>query len=329
MILPPFRLHLPRSLEEALMIAGDCGTDFDFLGGGTDLLPNYKNRLNPRGHVIALSRIAGLADPFRRLADGGFALGAMARLAELQGNEGARRNLPGLIEAISQVATPLVRQSATLGGNLLLETRCYYFNQGYDWRLSKGFCMKAEGDVCLVVPQKEICYAVYAGDTAPVLMTLGATYTLVGFEGSREVAASEFYHPDGIRKNELRKGEILTGVRLPPEAGIARSGYMKLRLRDSFDFPDMGVAASLWLDGDRISRLRLAVTAVSMTPVLFAGATEPLAGRKINLELIEGLAAEVQNRCQPVRNVMFPPQYRKRMVGVYTRRLLARLAGLD
>jgi 4-hydroxybenzoyl-CoA reductase subunit beta len=326
MILPPFRLHLPRSVEEALMIAGDCGSDFDFLGGGTDLLPNYKNRLNPRGHVIGLSRIADLADPFRRLPDGGFALGAMARLAGIEAHDGARRSVPGLVEAISQVATPLVRQSATLGGNLLLETRCYYFNQGYDWRASKGFCMKAEGDVCLVVPQKEICYAIYAGDTAPVLMTLGAGYVLVGFEGSREVAASSFYHPDGIRKNDLRKGEILTEVRLPAEAAVARSGYMKLRMRDAFDFPDMGVAASLWLDGDRIADLRVAVTAVSMTPILFPEVTDPVKGRAITPDLIEALAAEIQNRCQPVRNVMFPPQYRKRMIGVYTRRLLTRLA---
>jgi 4-hydroxybenzoyl-CoA reductase subunit beta len=327
-ILPPFQLHLPRSVEEALMIAGDCGTDFDFLGGGTDLLPNYKNRLNARGHVIGLSRIPELADPLRRLPEGGFALGAMARLAEIEEHPQASRSLPGLVEAISQVATPLVRRSATLGGNLLLETRCYYFNQGYDWRESKGFCMKAEGDVCLVVPQKEVCYAIYAGDTAPVLMTLGASYRLVGFEGSREVAAADFYHPDGIRKNEARKGEILTEVRLPADAGVARSGYMKLRLRDSFDFPDMGVAAALWLDGARIAKLRVAVTAVSMTPLLFPEVTEPLAGLDLTSELIEELASRIQGLCQPVRNVMFPPQYRKRMVGVFTRRLLTRLAGL-
>jgi len=329
MILPPFLLHLPHSVEEALMIAGDCGGDFDFLAGGTDLLPNYKNRLNARSHVIGLSRISELADPFHRLSDGGVAIGAMARLKEIEGDDGARRSLPGLIEAISQIATPLVRQSATLGGNLLLETRCYYFNQGYDWRASKGFCMKAEGDVCLVVPQKEICYAIYAGDSAPVLMTLGASYRLIGFDGTRDVPAADFYQPDGIRKNELRKGEILTEVRLPPEALVARSGYMKLRLRDSFDFPDMGVAASLSLDGDRISDLRIAVTAVSMTPQLFTEVTTPLQGRVIDRALIDVVAAEIQRRSQPVRNVMFPPQYRKRMVGVYTRRLLTRLAGLS
>ncbi|MBI3449241.1 MAG: FAD binding domain-containing protein [Acidobacteria bacterium] len=329
MILPPFQLHRPRSVEEALMIAGDCAGDFDFLGGGTDLLPNYKNRLNARGHVISLSRVADLSTPFRRLPGGGFALGAMARLRDIEADEGVRRNLPGILEAISQIATPLVRQSATLGGNLLLETRCYYFNQGYDWRASKGFCMKAEGDVCLVVPQKEICYAIYAGDAAPLLMALGATYTLVGFDGPREMAAADFYHPDGIRKSDLRKGEILTEVKIPAEAAVSASGYAKLRLRDSFDFPDMGVGASLRLEGARIEDLRVAVTAVSMTPLLFPEVTEPFRGLALTGELIEAVADGIQKRCQPVRNVMFPPQYRKSMVGVYTRRLLRRLGGVE
>ncbi len=309
------------------MLAGDCGTDFDFLAGGTDLLPNYKNRLNPRGNVIGLSRVAGLASPLRRLDGGSFAVGPMTRLADLDRDESLRGRFPGLREAVSQIATPLVRQSGTLGGNLLVETRCYYFNQSHDWRASKGFCMKADGDVCLVVPQKETCYAIYAGDTAPVLMTLGATLVLVGFEGSREVPAADFYQPDGIRKNLLAKGELVTEIRLPAEAASARSGYMKLRLRDSFDFPDMGLAAAVWMEDGKVADLRVATTAVSMTPLLYPEVTAKVKGLPLTRDVIEGVAAEVQSRTMPVRNVMFPPQYRKRMVGVFTRRLLTRLAG--
>jgi 4-hydroxybenzoyl-CoA reductase subunit beta len=326
MILPPFRLHRPRSVEEALLIAGDCGSDFDFLAGGTDLVPNYKNRLNPRGNVIALSRAAELSAPFRRLDGGGYAVGAMARLMDLETDPDLGRRLPGLAEAISQVATPLVRRSGTIGGNLLVETRCFYFNQSHDWRASKGFCMKADGDVCLVVPQKDVCYAVYSGDTAPVLMALGASVVLAGFEGRREVALADFYRPDGIRKNVLAKGEILTELRIPAEAALARSGYMKLRLRDSFDFPEMGVAAALWTERGRIADLRVVVTAVSMTPVLFPEVTEPLRGEALTAEVIDRAAAEVMSRTTPVKNVFFPPAYRKRMVGVFTRRLLGRLA---
>jgi len=320
MILPAFHLHRPTTIDEALSIAASCDNDFDYLGGGTDLLPNYKNRLNPRRHVIALWRVAELAQA------GEDSFGAMTRLAVLEEDAAVRRRHPGLIEAIEQVATPLVRRQATLGGNLLVETRCYYFNQSADWRASKGYCMKADGDVCLVVPQKEICYAVYSGDTAGLLMALDATFTIQGFEGAREVKARDFFQPDGIRKNVLSRGDLVARVTLPPEARHRRSGYAKLRLRDSFDFPDAGVSAALGMHGDVVEDLQIIVSAVSMTPLHFPEITEEARGRKLTPELIEHIASAVAARTQPVRNVMFPPQYRKRMVGLFTRRLLTRLA---
>lgn len=320
MILPAFRLHRPATIDEALSIARDHPGDFDYIAGGTDLLPNYKNRLNPRRHVIALWDVPAL----RAIADHAF--GAMARLADIEQRPASRALHPGLVESIEQVATPLVRQQATLGGNVLLETRCYYFNQSADWRASKGYCMKADGDVCLVVPQKEVCYAVQSGDTAGILLALDAVFTLRGFDGEREVRAREFYQPDGIRRSVMRPGDILTQVRLPADAGRTRSGYLKLRLRDSFDFPDAGVAAAVRLDGRTIEDLSIVVTAVSMTPLCFPEVTDPLRGEEMTGELIERVAGAVAARTQPVRNVMFPPQYRKRMVGVFTRRLLTRLA---
>lgn len=328
MILPPFKLHRPESVEKALLIAGDCGSDCDYIAGGTDLLPNYKNRLNARRNVISLGRVTSLSGTLHQTEDGRLAVGAMCRLVDLESDPRVASDLPGLHEAVTQVATPLVRMSGTLGGNQLVETRCYYFNQTWDWRASKGFCMKADGDVCLVVPQKETCYAIYAGDTAPVLQTLGASYLLIGFDGEREIPAGEFYRPDGIRKNVLTRGEILAAILFPREAAGAKSGYMKLRLRDSFDFPDMGVAASLWEDGGKVVDLRISVTAVSMTPTLYPEVTDSLKGQPVTRDLVDHVAEEVRKRSMPVRNVMFPPSYRKRMVGVYTRRLLERLTGL-
>ncbi len=320
MILPAFRLHQPDTVAQALEIAASCSGDCDYLAGGTDLLPNYKNRLNPRRNVIALWRVREL----RETGDRSF--GAMARLSDLEADRGVRRRYPGLAAAVSQVASPLVRQQATLGGNVLVETRCYYFNQSHDWRASKGYCMKADGDVCLVVPQKEICYAIYAGDTAAVLMALDATFTLSGAAGERGVAAREFFAPDGIRKNVLLPGELITRITLPEGAERCRSGYAKLRLRDSFDFPDAGVAASLRLAGGVVEDLHVAVSAVSMTPVMFPEVTAQARGEKLDSDLIRAIADGIAARCTPVKNVMFPPQYRKRMVGLYTRRLLEQLA---
>jgi len=323
MILPSFRLHRPVTIEEALSIAGDCGNDFDYIGGGTDLLPNYKNRLNPRRNVIALWRVPELN------AVGDRSIGAMTRLARLEQDAPMRSRFPGLVEAVSQVATPLVRQQASLGGNVLVETRCYYFNQSVDWRASKGYCMKADGDVCLVVPQKEVCYAVYSGDTAAILLALDALFTLHGFSGAREVKAREFFQPDGIRKNVMSRGDIITRITLPAEAARCRSGYLKLRLRDSFDFPDAGVAAALRLDGDVVEDLQVVVNAVSMTPLMFPEVTDKARGERITPDLIEQISSAIAARTQPVRNVMFPPQYRKKMVGLFARRLLTRLASAD
>jgi len=318
-ILPAFRLHRPATLAGALDIAGSCREGFDFLGGGTDLLPNYKNRLNPRPDVIALWDVEELR------ARGDRSFGAMTRLAAIEADPATARRWPALAEAVSQVATPLVRQQATLGGNVLVETRCYYFNQSLDWRASKGYCMKADGDVCLVVPQKDVCYAAYSGDTAAALLALGASFTMHGAGGPREVAARDFFHPDGIRKNVLERGELLARITLPAEAEGYRSGYSKLRLRDSFDFPEAGVAAALRLDGDVVEDLRIAAVAVSMTPLEFPEVTGPVRGERLTPELAAHLSEQVAARCQPVRNVMFPPAYRKRMTGVLTRRLLERL----
>ncbi len=334
MILPAFRLHRPTTLAEAMALARDLaakGADgFDFVAGGTDLLPNYKQRLNPRRDVISLAHI----DDLRRIElsiDGAAKIGAHCRLGDVERHPVLAERYPGLVEAAVDVATPLVRQSATVGGNILVETRCYYFNQSEFWRASKGYCLKADGDVCLVVPQKTTCYATYSGDLAPVLMALDATFLLASAEGgARSVPAREFFVGDGIRKNVLRRGEVLVRIDLPAEAAARRSGYRKLRIRDSFDFPLLGVAAALAIDdGGRIGALSVVVNAIHPTPLLMDGATRPLVGRPISAALVDELAADVERRSKAYRNVSLPPSYRKQMVGVLVRRLVSDLAGLD
>lgn len=176
MILAPFDLHRPSTLDEALQLAVELRGSFDWIAGGTDLLQNYKNRLRTKPHVVALDRIDELhgirADR----------IGAMERLGDVCTDPVVRERWPGLAEAITHIASPLVRNSATIGGNLLVETRCFYFNQTPFWRTTKGSCMKAESDVCLVVPQKEVCYAAYSGDLAPIFGVLACSVELAGPE---------------------------------------------------------------------------------------------------------------------------------------------------
>ncbi len=242
MILPAFELHRPTTLEEALELGARFAPDVDYIAGGTDLLQNYKNRLNVMPPVVALEGVGEL-----RGVDVG-RIGAMERLTDVAEHPVVRERWPGLAEAISHVASPLVRNSGTIGGNLLVETRCYYFNQTHWWRTTKGSCMKAESDECLVIPQKERCWAAYSGDLAPVLLVLGASVELAEGASRRVVPLAGFYRGDGIGKNVLARGEILVAVRIPEEAAGLRAGYRKLRLRDTLDYPEMGVAAALRLD---------------------------------------------------------------------------------
>lgn len=319
MIMAPFRLHRPESVAEAAALAAEFGAGrCDFIAGGTDLLQNYKNRLNAKPHVIALENVAEMRGITAER------IGAMERLTDVSRHAVVRERWPGLAEAITHVASPVIRNTATLGGNLLVETRCYYFNQTTFWRETKGSCMKAESDECLVVPQKEICYAAYSGDLAPVLGVLGAAVELASAKETRVVPLTEFYVGDGIEKNVLREGELIVGIRIPEEASTFRAGYRKLRTRDAIDYPEMGCAAALRLDAaGRVEALRAATTAVDVVPH-FRDYTSEYAGRDAR-EAAAAVAADMEDRAQPKKNTAMPVGYRKKMVRVFLQRLLGDL----
>ncbi|MGA7923814.1 MAG: FAD binding domain-containing protein, partial [Thermoplasmata archaeon] len=253
MHLDPFELHRPTTVEEAVALARRHAGAVDFLAGGTDLLPNYKMHLNLRPHVISLDGIPELADrtPER--------VGVMTRLADLEQDRSFRSAYPGIAAAVDEVATPLVRASATVGGNLMVETRCFFFNQSYFWRESLGFCLKADGTACHVVPQTTKCYATFSGDLAPAFGALGAEIEVASMEGRRRFPLLELYDAagDGIRRNSLHPGELLVAVHLPPTARGLTATYRKLRVRPSFDFPELGLAAAARWESDTLRSLTI------------------------------------------------------------------------
>ncbi|MFZ0831237.1 MAG: FAD binding domain-containing protein [Thermoplasmata archaeon] len=321
MHLDPFELHRPESVKETLRLAQEFAPGFDYLAGGTDLLPNYKMHLNIRPHLIALDRIPELQ---------GYDLdriGAMARLADLDNDPQVSKHYPALGEAVHGVATPLVRASGTVGGNLLVETRCFFFNQSFFWRASLGFCLKADGDRCHVVPQKEKCYATFSGDLAPALMVLGASVEAAGPDGTRRLPLADLYSPegDGILRHRLRPGELLVAVHLPPDARHRRSTYRKLRARPSFDFPELGLAVALVRDGANLTNLDIAAGGLETYPRPFAAITRRFIGGPLSSERIAELASAVQAAVRPVHNTAYPPDYRKRMTGVFVRRAVTAL----
>ncbi len=319
MNLPPFVLHQPLTIDEAVATFAQHPGEADWLAGGTDLLPNYKWRLNAKPHVISLHRVEGLRDltPTH--------IGAMVTLRELEGSAELQARLPVIPATARQVASVLLRASGTLGGNLMLENRCFYFNQSEHWRRSWEPCMKAEGDRCHVVPQQELCYATFSSDMAGTLCALDATAQLLGPQAGREVPLQELYLFDGIRRHARTPGELLIGVRLPECAPTWRTGYRKLRLRGSWDFPELGVAISIQIVDGALSRLRIVLNALEQAPRSLDSVTKPYVGGPLSDQAIEELAAASFERARPYRNTSFPPHYRRKMVPVFVRDLLRHL----
>jgi 4-hydroxybenzoyl-CoA reductase subunit beta len=321
MHLDPFELHRPSSVDEVVQLSRELGSSFDYLAGGTDLLPNYKMHLNLKPHLVALEDVAELRG--HSLAH----LGAMARLSDLEEDTALAAAFPPLYQAVREVATPLVRASGTVGGNLLVETRCFFFNQSYFWRNSLGYCLKADGDRCHVVPQKVKCYATFSGDLAPALMVVDAEVELAGPSGRRRVPLPDLYDidGDGIRRTRLAPGELLVAVHLPTASRGRPGNYLKLRVRPSYDFPELGVAASGEFDGRRVRSLRLAVGGADPYPRRFDALTEELVGEELSDDRLAAFAQVIERSVRPVHNTFLLPDYRKRMVSVYVRRALTQL----
>src|SRR5256885_1989190 len=218
-----------------------------FIAGGTDVVPNLKRRQFDVPALIslnALPRVKLIGGDGRR----GLTIGAGVTLEELAHHPALGGPYRALAQACDLVSTPQVRYMGTLGGNLLVDPRCNYYNQTYSWRKAVGFCLKKDGDICLVARSSPRCWAVSSSDSAPVALALNATVTLHGAGGARRVRAHELYKDDGIDYTTKRADEVITSVDVPATEGRMTSAYWKLRRRPAFDFPIFGVAGALHLD---------------------------------------------------------------------------------
>jgi 4-hydroxybenzoyl-CoA reductase subunit beta len=235
-----------------------------------------------------------------------------------------QENFPAIPNAAALVASPLIRRSATLGGNLLLDTRCWHFNQTVEWRRAHGSCLKAEADICRVLPLPgDVCVATFSGDLAPVLLVYGAQFHLFGNSGPRVVDAADFYAEDGIRRFRDKKAdEILVQASLPDDAIQWQVNYQKLRLRDTFDFPEGGVAVGLQLKKGLVTAARIATTAYGSIPMLHFEPAKILLGQPLQSEVIEEVAYALLKEVRPMKNTSMSPAYRKKMARVLCRRAL-------
>jgi len=325
--LPPFTYVSPKTIDQAVRAVADAGPDAMLVAGGTDLYPNMKRRQFEPKTLVGLRAIGELRG-VRGSARDGIRVGACTTLTAVAMHPELARAYEGLSTAAGLVSTPQLRNMGTLGGNVCVDTRCNYYNQSYEWRKAIGFCMKRDGDICLVAPGSPRCWAVSSSDTAPVLWSLGAQIRLAGLGGERTVPIAALYQDDGIQYLSKRADEILTEIVLPPADGW-RSAYLKLRRRGSFDFPILGVAAAVRLEGDVVREARIVLGAVASLPREAPKAAAVLVGQRLTGEVIEAAADAAAGPARPLDNTDLTHPYRKKVTRVYVARALARIAGLD
>jgi 4-hydroxybenzoyl-CoA reductase subunit beta len=303
----------------------DSGPDAMFVAGGTDLYPNMKRRQQTPKVVIGLAQIKDLCT-IKGQPKEGMVLGASLTLADVTADSRIQRAYPAVAKAAELISTPLLRNMGSIGGNLLLDTRCNYYDQNYEWRKAIHFCMKKDGEICWVAPSSPRCWAVQSSDCAPVMVAIGAKVKLVSSSGERMISAADLYNDDGIRHLNKRPDELLTEIYLPPVNGW-RATYWKLRRRGTFDFPVLGVAASLKVSPDgTVEDSKIILGGVGSHPVEAVAAQKLIAGKKLTEDVIREAAHAAYQPAKPLDNTDFAMTWRKEMARYYVAGTLRELS---
>ena len=327
MRLPLFEFRAPRTLDEATRILDGEGAQAMPLAGGTDLLPNMKRRQQVPRTLMSLRYIEDLHRV--RMDHSAWRLGACVTLAEIAADAHFRNGLSALAQAASLVATPHIRNMATLGGNLCLDTRCNYYNQNYEWRKAIDFCLKKDGNTCWVAPGSPKCMAVSSTDTAPALIALGARVRLVSRLQEREALLADLYNNDGLDYIKRKPNEILAEVMLDSLHGW-KSTYWKLRRRGSFDFPVLSVAAAARIsDLGIVEDARIVIGSAASRPLVAAEAARSLVGRALDADAIAEAAVLAARIAKPLGNTDFDMSWRKKVTGEFVTYALRELRGDD
>jgi len=296
-VMPPFELFQPASTADALSLLDRYGSDAWVFAGGLDSFDWLKDRIRRPRYVVDLGSVAELKGI--READGGLEIGAMTTLTDVVRHPAVRERYAILIEAAESAASPQIRNQGTIGGNVSQDTRCWYYRSGWS-------CYRAGGNICYADTPDAInrehailgadrCVAVNPSDTAPALITLGASMVIRSATGVRVVDAEDYFVGPGTditRMNALRPGELLTAIRLPGDWAGSQFYFEKVRDRQVWDFALVSVASAMVTSGTTIQNIRLVVNGVAARPTRLA-AVEALVKGKPRNEATASLAGEL------------------------------------
>ena len=292
---------IPKTLDEALIYARENAGDFKYLAGGTDVMANRFHENETSRCLIDISRILELKEI--KNTETYLQIGPLVKLDNLKTISIIKSEFPAMLEAANAVASPLIRKSATIGGNLLCENRCIYYNQSYWWRESAGFCLKCGGEMCIVTGGTKACFSDVVSDMAPVLISFDAELELIDTGGRKRIKLEDLYSGDGVSPRKISDTAIITDILLPVSRDF-KAIFKKLRLRKSLEFTSLTSAVSV----DNTNKVKIALGGVDPKVVVVKGTIS---------DDKEVLISKCIKGARTVNTDMFSRTYRREMIKVY------------
>jgi len=324
MLLPQHNYLIPESLDECLAALRDAGPTGQVVAGGTDVIYNMRLKLFRPESVISVRRLDELKQ-VEELPDGSLRIGAACRLTDLAENTLINERFPAFADSIRAVASTHIRNMATLGGNICLQTRCWFTNNSAQWRQGKDSCFKTDGDLCHVIKSSaRKCHAINNSDTPLPLIVLDAVLTIQSAAGQRELPVAEFFNTDGIDYMNLAPGELVTHVTIPPCQD--RAVFMKHAARKGIDFSIGSIAARCDGEGQQADSIRIVLGSLSTHPVVLTRAAEIIRNGGLNTDAIEKAADAAREDLGEVTNLYSRAVYKKQIARVLVKRALTALA---
>jgi 4-hydroxybenzoyl-CoA reductase subunit beta len=314
MRLPKFEYLHAGSVQEASAMLLEESTMALPVAGGTDILVAMKQGTVVPQRLVNLGRIPELGTIERR--NGTLRLGALVTLREIARSPLVQQHWPVLALAAGRAASPQVRNLATIGGNICLSRRCWYYNQSPFWRQSRPPCVRMGGAQCYVIPGSDQCYALHCADTVPPLLALEAEVRLVSASGERVVALENLYSGLGPRAINMRPGEILTEVLVPEQTSSECGIYLRHSDRPSISFPLAGVSVIVRRrKGNGVCEdARVAVGALCPKPLRLRRGEEVLRGQKLTPAVISEFVEVAASEIKPIPYIYHPVEYKRRVV---------------
>jgi len=317
-----FVYHEPRTVKEALSLLKEFRGDARIKAGGTDLLVKMKQATMKLEHLVNLKNMADLVY-IRHLPKEGLKIGALTTLSDIEGSAILRDKFNILWRVASKVASPQLRNRATLGGNICLDSRCPYYNQSRQWLGNLDPCYKRGGKRCYVLanggPAK--CYSIFSADTVPALILQKAKVKLVNFERERVVPIEDLYTGVGMKVNRILPDEILAEIQIPERNGLERSTYLKLSERGELDFPTLGVAVSTVLDQhEMLEEVNVVIVGTGPRPIRLSNIGGMLKGLTLDFEVISKACEGIPEMVYPISNAFGLAQYKAKVLPSFVAR---------